>query len=120
MKKFTSMAVLGTAALALAACGSAEDASTEATADTVEMPADEALEAVTDEPVEDSAAAETTAEDSGEATAAVPQETAEAAAEDAASVAEQVEAAAAEAEAAANAIDSAADAVSDAAENVGN
>ncbi|MDJ0642459.1 MAG: hypothetical protein QNJ15_06560 [Erythrobacter sp.] len=118
MKKFTTLAILGAASVTLAACGNAEDASVEATADTVEMPADDALQAVTDEPVEDAAATEATGEEGTDATAAVSQEDAEAAADDAASIAEQVEAAAAEAEAAANAVDSAADAVSDAAENV--
>ncbi|MGI8943232.1 MAG: hypothetical protein ACR2FJ_03165 [Qipengyuania sp.] len=38
---------------ALAACGSADDASTEAEPDTVEMPATDALEGVTAEPVSD-------------------------------------------------------------------
>ena len=42
--------------LALAACGSSEDASTEAEADTVEMTADEALTDVEEMPVEDPAA----------------------------------------------------------------
>jgi hypothetical protein len=55
------------AALMLAACGSADDASTEATPDTVEMPADDALEAVSDEPVADPQA---TATDTPEADAA--------------------------------------------------
>lgn len=44
------------ATLALAACGSTEDASTEAEADTVEMPAEEALTDVEEMPVEDPAA----------------------------------------------------------------
>jgi len=113
MKKLTNLAILGGVSLALAACGSTEDASTDATADTVEMPADEALQAITDEPVEDAAASESVAEEGADATAAVPQETAEAAAEDAASVAEQVEAAAAEAEAAANSVESVVDAARD-------
>ena len=100
MKKLTSLAILGSASLALAACGGTEDASTEATADTVEMPADEALEAVTDEPVEDTAATEEP-EETGDATAAVPQETAEAAGDAAADVAAEAAAAAEAAEAAA-------------------
>ena len=43
----------GSAALALAACGSADDASTEAEADTVEMPANDALADVEETPVAD-------------------------------------------------------------------
>ncbi|MBU2588930.1 MAG: hypothetical protein KJ872_12555 [Alphaproteobacteria bacterium] len=53
MKTFAPLAALGGAALLLSACGSADDASTEASADTVEMPADEALSAVADEAVAD-------------------------------------------------------------------
>ncbi|MEM7666533.1 MAG: hypothetical protein AAF250_11805 [Pseudomonadota bacterium] len=114
MKKFTTFALLGSASLVLAACGSAEDASTEATADTVEMPADEALEGLSDEPVEDEAAA---IDEEVAGPAAVTQETAETAAENAADVAAQVEAAAAEAEAAANQLDEAVDAAEAAADN---
>lgn len=51
MKKLATLAVLGS--LGLAACGSADDASTEAMPDTVEMPAEEALEPIAAEPVED-------------------------------------------------------------------
>ena len=47
------IAAAATASLVLAACGSADDASTEAEADTVEVAADEAMEPVTDEPVAD-------------------------------------------------------------------
>lgn len=47
------IAAIATVSLALAACGSADDASTEAEADTVEVAADEAMEPVTDEPVAD-------------------------------------------------------------------
>lgn len=54
-------AALSGAALLLTACGSADDASTEANADTVEMPADEALSAVSEEPVADPQAAATDA-----------------------------------------------------------
>ena len=50
------IAAMATASLALAACGSSDDASTEAEADTVEIAADEAMEAVTEEPVTDPAA----------------------------------------------------------------
>lgn len=56
MKKFAQFAVASGAALALAACGSADDASVEAEADTVEMPADEALDGIEEEPVADEGA----------------------------------------------------------------
>ena len=59
------------ATFALAACGSADDASTEAEADTVEMPADEALAPVTATPAADPAA---NATPTGEATEAVTEE----------------------------------------------
>ncbi len=89
MKTFTPLAALGSAALLLSACGSANDASTEASADTVEMPADEALSAITDEPVADPDAAATDAPaDEAELEAG-----AEAAADAAASVASQAAAA---------------------------
>ena len=39
----SALSAVTAAALLLAACGSADDASTEASADTVEMPADQAL-----------------------------------------------------------------------------
>jgi hypothetical protein len=55
MKKI-AFALAPVAALALAACGSTDDASADAQADTVEMPADEALAPVTETPVEDTAA----------------------------------------------------------------
>lgn len=51
-----SLLALASAAALLAACGSSNDASTEATADTVEMPADEALAPVTAAPVADAEA----------------------------------------------------------------
>lgn len=50
------IALTAAASLALAACGSSEDAATEAEADTVEMTADEALTDVEEMPVEDPAA----------------------------------------------------------------
>ena len=89
------IAALSGACLLLAACGSADDASTEATVDTVEMPADEALMPVSEEPVVDpdattpdtettDAADEATAEDAADAAADVAADaaaTAEAAAE---------------------------------------
>ena len=58
MRKLATLTAL-TAALALAACGSADDASTEASADTVEMPADSALAPITDAPVADPSATAT-------------------------------------------------------------
>ena len=88
MKTRTTLAALSGAALMLAACGSSDDASTEATADTVEMPADEALEAISDEPVADPEANATDAPE-GDAEAS-----AEAAAEAAADVAAEAAAAA--------------------------
>ena len=68
MKKFAYTLVAGAGALALAACGGADDASIDAEADTVEMPADAALEGVTDEAVEDAEAStdDTTEETSNE------------------------------------------------------
>ena len=57
MKKIVSVSVLASAALALAACGSSTDASEDATADTVEMPADEAM-ADAPAPVDDAAVEE--------------------------------------------------------------
>jgi len=53
MKKFALIAATS-AAFALAGCGSADDASEDSMADTVEMPADEAL-ANTPDPVTDAA-----------------------------------------------------------------
>ena len=53
MKKLATIAVIGVLSLGLAACGSTDDASTEAMPDTVEMPADEALEPIAEEPVAD-------------------------------------------------------------------
>ena len=47
------MALLCASAAVLAACGSTDDASTEAMPETVEMPADAALEPVAEEPVAD-------------------------------------------------------------------
>lgn len=47
------MALLCAGAAMLAACGSTDDASTEAMPETVEMPADAALEPVAEEPVAD-------------------------------------------------------------------
>ena len=88
MKKFAYTLRAGAGALTLAACGSADDASIEAEADTVEMPADAALEGVEEEAVEDTGAADEPA--------AVTEETATEAADAAADVAAAAEAAAAE------------------------
>lgn len=90
MKKLATYAVLASAGLALAACGSADDASTEAMPDTVEMPADEALEPIAEEPVEDEAVAGPPADAAARAPDPV---TTEQAADDAAAVAAEAEAA---------------------------
>ena len=90
MNTRATFGTLAVAALMLAACGSSDDASTEATADTVEMPADEALEAISDEPVADP---EATATDAPE-TEATAEATAEQAADAAADVAAEAAAAA--------------------------
>lgn len=91
MKTRTTFAVLTGAALMLAACGSADDASTEATADTVEMPADEALEAISDEPVPDPDATATDAPDIDAETEAGAEQAGDAAAEVAAEAAAAAE-----------------------------
>ncbi|NCP14425.1 MAG: hypothetical protein GW858_09720 [Sphingomonadales bacterium] len=57
----TSLAALSGAALLLSACGSADDASTEVSADTVEMPADAALAPIEEAPVADPSATVTDA-----------------------------------------------------------
>lgn len=95
MKKFAQFAAASGAALALAACGSADDASVEAEADTVEMPADEALAGVEEEPVADEDAM------SDETPAPVTEEEASSAADAAEDVVAAAEAAAAAAAAAA-------------------
>lgn len=84
MTKIAPFTALAGAALLLAACGSADDASTEASADTVEMPADSALAPVSDAPVADPSATAT------DAPAAVPTATAEQAGDAAANVADEV------------------------------
>jgi hypothetical protein len=88
MKKFAYTLLAGAGALTLAACGGADDASIEAEADTVEMPADAALEGVEEQAVEDTGAADEPA--------AVTEDTATEAADAAADVAAAAEAAAAE------------------------
>ena len=97
MKQLTPLAAclaLGALSIALAACGSTDDAATEASPDTVEMAADEALGAVNEGPVADDGAGL----DEVEGPPAVSEETAEAAADNAAAVAAEAEAAAAAAE----------------------
>lgn len=84
--------------LALAACGSTDDASTAAEADTVEMPADEAMAGVTEEPAADPAANAT--EEATVEAGETEQATAEEAGENAADVAARAQEAAAAAEAA--------------------
>lgn len=92
MRRIAPLAPLA-GVLLLAACGSADDAATEASADTVEMPADEALSGVSEEPVADPSASATDApaptpapttagaEEAGEAAANVAAEAAAAAGE---------------------------------------
>ncbi len=53
MKKFMTLAFASTAALALSACGTSEDASVEAEAENVELPAEEAVAEVEEMPVAD-------------------------------------------------------------------
>jgi hypothetical protein len=77
MKKLFATTFVAAASLALAACGSSTDASEDAVADTVEMPADEAM-AGTPQPAEDPAALTESAD------------SAESAAEDAAATAESM------------------------------
>lgn len=60
-KTIPLIAALSGACLLLSACGSADDASTEASADTVEMPADSALAPVAEDPVADPSATATDA-----------------------------------------------------------
>ena len=98
MKKLATYAVLGSLGLGLAACGSSDDASTEAMPETVEMPADEALEPIQEEPVED---AEALGPPTDPAETAPDLQTTEEAADAAADVAAEAAAAAEAAEAAA-------------------
>ncbi|XUU61561.1 hypothetical protein ACRAQ6_04635 [Erythrobacter sp. HA6-11] len=107
MKKFTQFAVVSGAALALAACGSSDDASSEADAESVEMPAEEAMADVTEEPVMDEEAAMADAP----APAPVTEEEANSAADDAEDVIAAAEAAADAAGDAADAAEAMADAV---------
>lgn len=88
MKKL-SIALGASLVLTLAACGSSDDASTEAQADTVEIPANDALDGVAGEPVDDAGAVE---DATAEAEAAMQADT-EAAADAAEGVAAKIEAA---------------------------
>jgi hypothetical protein len=92
MTKIATFTALAAGALLLTACGSADDASVEASADTVEMPADSALAPVSDAPVADPSATATdapvavptaTAEQAGDAAATTVDDVLEAAGEDA-------------------------------------
>jgi len=56
MKKFAKFGVLGAAGLALAACGGSDNRSDEAAPESVEMPAQEALDPIAEEPVADAEA----------------------------------------------------------------
>ncbi|MXO60765.1 hypothetical protein GRI89_14575 [Altererythrobacter salegens] len=82
MKKFAISAIASAAFLALAACGSADDASEDAMADNVEMPADEALSEVPAPVADETAAVEDASSDVADTTSAVG-DAAEAAANDA-------------------------------------
>ena len=95
--------IVALGSLGLAACGSTDDASTEAMPDTVEMPADEALEPIVEEPVADPEAVE----EADPADTAPSLESTEAAADAAADVAADAVAAAEAATAAAEAGDAA-------------
>lgn len=86
MRRIAFTLLAGAGAMALAACGSSDDASVEAEADTVEMPADAALDDISDVPVEDP--------DANAAGATVSEEMATDAADAAADVAAAAEAAA--------------------------
>lgn len=96
MKKIASphaltAAALTGAALLLSACGSSDDASTEANADTVEMPADEALAPIDEEPVADPNATATDAPETDAETEAGAEDAADAAADVAAEAAAAAE-----------------------------
>lgn len=85
MKFRLALTVVATAALA--ACGSADDASMEAEADTVEVAADDALEGVEDMPVEDAGASAEAAEAEAEEAAATEEAQIQAAGDNAADTA---------------------------------
>lgn len=112
MRKLSAITAITGLSVALAACGSSDDASTEAMPDTVEVAADDALDTVTDEPVEDEDAAGPPIDPSETAPS---QAVTEQAADAAADVAAQAEAAAAALDQldAGDVIDAAADAAAD-------
>ena len=88
MRILPAAALVGVA-LALTACGSADNAADDAMADTVEAPADDALADVTEEPVADPALAEPVAV---ETPAPVSEATANEAADSAADAAAEIDA----------------------------
>ena len=90
MRTAFSLTALAGAAVLLSACGSADDASTEISADTVEMPADAALSPIDEAPVADPSATVTDTPDAME----TPEAGATAAGDAAASVAAEAAAAA--------------------------
>ena len=82
MRKVAATALTGAAMLMVSACSDSDDRSLEAEPETVEMPAQEALEAITDEPVADPEASGPAPEvdaETAEAAANVAQEAAAAA-----------------------------------------
>ena len=87
MKMIALFAAVSSFALALAACGGSDDASEDAMADNVEMPADEAL-ADTPLPAADATEAAEEADEDAAADAEVAADAAEQAAADAAAAAE--------------------------------
>jgi maltose-binding protein MalE len=90
MKKFALIAAASSMALALAACGDADDASEDAMADNVEMPADEAMASVPD-PATD--AVDDAAEEATQDAEAAIEQTAETAADAAEATVADIEAA---------------------------
>ena len=108
MKKILTFAAAGTLALTLAACGSSEDASVEAEADTVEVDANDALEDVDAAPVAiEEPVVAPPAGSQGPATVATPVPADEAAGVDAEAAAAEAEAAAADVQAAIDAAEAA-------------
>lgn len=88
-RKFTGLAAIGGLSLALAACGSNDNAADEPAAGTVEEPAEEALSDVTEEPVADPELAEP---EEAATPAPVSDQTANQAADSAADTAAEIEA----------------------------
>ncbi len=96
MRKFALAASLAATTLALAACGSSNDASEDAEAETVEEPAAEAMEEVIEEPVVDT---DMSPREEAPAGPPVEQRTLDQAADDAEATVADIEAIANEAEA---------------------